>query len=285
MRDAYIHLVKTKESYRAENQEMARLLRAHGIPYQTQDEWSNNQEPSSTERSTSYGSNSIFSGTRSQTLGASPSGTSLSAHSPSGNVNLSPYSPIGTAISSDTKPSSTENVKALVSQERKLNHDQIAVNLILAYVFIQDLNNCYQYATCTKLGRLEKYCQEHKTLMCHRGQNENPEELSGHALMASCPPPAHLEQDPTDMHYHQLPDVPIPELWKLLDLAQELPLHGEMTPVHVVKMLRDHARYSELTETDFSTLTGCLYGVTRCYGYVYFSSPHSLRSSSPTMRT
>lgn len=105
--------------------------------------------------------------------------------------------------------------------------------------------------------------------MCLRGRNDNPVELSGHAMMATCPSQKHLDEEPPDTEYHAIPDVPIPELWKLLDLAQELPLHGELTPVQAVKMLKDHERFEELTEKDFSDLTKSLYEVTRCYGYVF----------------
>ncbi|KAL9607883.1 MAG: hypothetical protein Q9167_007246 [Letrouitia subvulpina] len=246
MREEYIELVQTKEAYRAENEEMANLLRAHGIPFQSQIEQSQIQGPSF-YGSSPFGSGSGVSSSRPQTLETSPSGTTLSPRSPSGLAIMSPGAPNGFAISPDVKkPSPNQSMKNLTIQDRKLNFDQEALNLILT---------------------LEKFCHEHKVPMCHRGRNDNPVELSGHALMATCPTQKHLDEESPDTTYHALPDVPIPELWKLLDLAQELPLRGELTPVHVVKMLKDHERFEELTEKDFSDLTKILCEITRCYGF------------------
>lgn len=132
MREEYIELVQTKEAYRAENEEMARLLRAHGIPFQSQIGQSPNQGPS-TYGNSPFGSVSGVSSSHPQTLGASPSGTTLSAHSPSGLAMLSPSAHNGFAVPLDVKkPSPDQSMKNLTGQERKLNFDQESLKLILA---------------------------------------------------------------------------------------------------------------------------------------------------------
>ena len=106
-------------------------------------------------------------------------------------------------------------------------------------------------------------------MMCVRGTNPNPQQLSGHALMHSCPPDEHYRENPQDEEYHKYPDMPNSELMKLLALSYDLPLSGpEMAPVQALQIIRSHPRASELTLRDFKSLTERLYKYMNCYGYV-----------------
>ena len=104
--------------------------------------------------------------------------------------------------------------------------------------------------------------------MCVRGTNPNPAQLSGHALMFSCPPDRHYHENPNDEHYHELPDISNPELMKLLALSYDLPLNGEMAPVQALQIIRTHERARELTLQDFQSLTARLFKYMNCYGWV-----------------
>lgn len=113
---------------------------------------------------------------------------------------------------------------------------------------------------------LEGVCQDHKKMMCVRGTNPNPAQLSGHALMHTCPPDQHYRDNPDDEEYHQFPSLPNPELMRLLALSYDLPLSGEMAPVQALQIIRTHERASELNLRDFKALTERLYKYMNCYG-------------------
>ncbi|KAL8816672.1 MAG: hypothetical protein Q9223_004362, partial [Gallowayella weberi] len=102
--------------------------------------------------------------------------------------------------------------------------------------------------------------------MCLRNTNPDANHLTGHALMLSCPPDGHYHENPDDDHYHQLPEIPNPELMKLLALSYDLPLNGEMAPVQALQIIRNHARAAELTPRDFRLLTERLFKYMNCYG-------------------
>ena len=110
----------------------------------------------------------------------------------------------------------------------------------------------------------------HTQFMCVRStQGLEPEpQISGHALMATCPPYSHIVEKPDVPFPYKSYDIPNSDLLKLLDLSQSLPLNGEITPVQALKLIRSHERYGELTPVDFGALIDELKGKPRCYGYV-----------------
>ena len=114
---------------------------------------------------------------------------------------------------------------------------------------------------------LEKVCHDHAQMMCVRSDQSNTE-VSGHAMMMSCPPPDHVRDHPTVTYPHQAPDLPAVDLMKLYDLSTKLPLGGEITPVQALQLIRCHERYGELTAADYDTLQRALQEKSRCYGYV-----------------
>jgi hypothetical protein len=92
--------------------------------------------------------------------------------------------------------------------------------------------------------------------------------VSGHALMATCPPESHIANNPEDPYPHQMPDIQMPDLMKLLDLSNRLPLDGEITPIMAWAMVLQHPRRGELVKEDIEAVKGDLLAKVRCYGYV-----------------
>ena len=94
---------------------------------------------------------------------------------------------------------------------------------------------------------------------------------SGHALMASAPPIDHVREHGMDKIYpHQLPDLPKPDLVKMLNLCSSLPgLNDEVTPIMAWALLLSHPRCVELTEKDFEAIKADLKHRVTCYGYEF----------------
>ena len=118
--------------------------------------------------------------------------------------------------------------------------------------------------------------------MCVRAEGSETE-VSGHAMMMSCPPANHVQSKPDETYPHKPPDLPAADLMQLFSLSQKLPLGGEITPVQALQIIRCHERYGELTTGDFEILKSDLKEKSRCYGYVHFYG-HSL-AVRPSIRT
>ncbi len=121
---------------------------------------------------------------------------------------------------------------------------------------------------------------DHIQFLCVRSQREPEAEITGHALMAICPPESHIINHPDVPYPHKTWDVPQVDLLKLLDLSARLPLDGEITPIMALKIIRNNERYAELTIRDFEILKDDLKAKIRCYGYGLLLSP----SSKPSRR-
>lgn len=113
--------------------------------------------------------------------------------------------------------------------------------------------------------RLERPCMDHMQFLMVRSQDSEGE-ISGHALMATCPPEAHIANTPEDQYPHKMPDMAMPELVKLLDLSNRLPLDGEITPIMAWVAIRRHARVLEMDKDDFESIKVTLTAKVRCYG-------------------
>jgi len=93
------------------------------------------------------------------------------------------------------------------------------------------------------------------------------ENISGHALMATAPPDAHIANCPEEKYPHQMPDVKMPDLMKLLDLSNRLPLDGEITPIMAwAKILQDEC-FRDLSKEDIELVKKELLAKVRCYGF------------------
>jgi hypothetical protein len=94
--------------------------------------------------------------------------------------------------------------------------------------------------------------------------------VSGHALMATCPPESHIRSHPEEPYPPQMPaDIGMADLLKLLDLSNRLPLDpqgGEVTPVMAWAMVLRDRRVGVLGEVDVRGLRDELVGKVRCYG-------------------
>jgi hypothetical protein len=109
-------------------------------------------------------------------------------------------------------------------------------------------------------------------------------DISGHALMASCPPDSHICADGDKSHFQPpMPDIALPELLKLLDLSNRLPLDGEITPIMAWAMILQDPRVGELTPEDVAVIKGNLLGKIRCYGFGAVLEEFELRDSLMTV--
>lgn len=90
--------------------------------------------------------------------------------------------------------------------------------------------------------------------------------ISGHALMATAPPDSHIATCPQETFPHQMPDITMPDLMKLLDLSNRLPLDGEITPIMAwAKILQDKS-FKSLSREEIELIKGELLAKVRCYG-------------------
>ena len=96
------------------------------------------------------------------------------------------------------------------------------------------------------------------------------EHMSGHALMATCPPFEHVKARPNEPWPFKMPEIETPDLSKLLALSSRLPLHhgSEITPIMAWTFIYRHPRLHELTPQDFERVKSELTRKVRCYGYV-----------------
>lgn len=96
-------------------------------------------------------------------------------------------------------------------------------------------------------------------------------EISGHALMATCPPHSHIQQRPDEKYPHKLLDVFGSDLQKLYNLSAPLPVaESEVPPIRAWAIIRTDARFGELSKEDCALLRDELAPKIRCYGYVVF---------------
>jgi hypothetical protein len=106
---------------------------------------------------------------------------------------------------------------------------------------------------------------DHMQFLMVRSEDSDGE-ISGHALMATCPPGSHIASKPDEKYPHKMPDIGMPDLLKLLDLSNRLPLDGEITPIMAWASIRNHPRCIELAKEDFEALRDELLAKIRCYG-------------------
>lgn len=94
--------------------------------------------------------------------------------------------------------------------------------------------------------------------------------VCGHALMATVPPRQHCEEHGMDVEYpHQMPDLPKPDLARMLNLCAEIPeLGDELTPIKAWAMILAHPDAMHLTAWDFQAIRNDLKPRCVCHGYV-----------------
>lgn len=114
---------------------------------------------------------------------------------------------------------------------------------------------------------------------------------SGHAMMATCPPPSHIESVPSasgglePTYEHKMPDAKtIEALNNLLNLSTVIrDTHaipgGQVTPVMALQCLRGHRNYQTLTREDVLRMIDSIKGNVRCYGFGAVMEDFELRDA------
>ncbi|KAF1811327.1 hypothetical protein P152DRAFT_419426 [Eremomyces bilateralis CBS 781.70] len=136
-------------------------------------------------------------------------------------------------------------VPTMAPGQQGVDYDQIGIDFVLT---------------------LERPCMDHMQFLMVRSQDSEGE-ISGHVLMATCPPESHVAHSPDDQYPHKMPDMSMPELVKLLDLSNRLPLDGEITPIMAWVTIRKHPRVLEMGKEDFENIKEALTAKVRCYGF------------------
>ena len=107
--------------------------------------------------------------------------------------------------------------------------------------------------------------------MIQRGAAHDSTELSGHAMMLSCPPHSYIQDSLTN------PELEYPLKWTKAPMqdyrvmtsgARAVDMNGEISPVEALLMIRRDSRYTTLTVDELNTIKTTLAEKSRCYGYV-----------------
>ncbi|RLM01962.1 hypothetical protein CFD26_108809 [Aspergillus turcosus] len=118
---------------------------------------------------------------------------------------------------------------------------------------------------------LESPCREHTDYLCRRSVTEADDEdmpFSGHALMATCPPPSYIANTTPEQAYpHKTYDLPHANLSTLLNLSRQLVTEGQITPIMALQCLKNHELYRTLTKDDVKIIIETLNTKVRCYGF------------------
>ncbi|KAK9574519.1 hypothetical protein ACP6JD_004066 [Aspergillus fumigatus] len=118
---------------------------------------------------------------------------------------------------------------------------------------------------------LESPCREHTDYLCRRSITEADDEdmpFSGHALMATCPPPSYIANTTPEQAYpHKTYDLPHANLTTLLNLSRQLVTEGQITPIMALQCLKNHELYRTLTKDDVKIIIETLNTKVRCYGF------------------
>ncbi|KAL4806359.1 hypothetical protein BDV18DRAFT_126417 [Aspergillus unguis] len=118
---------------------------------------------------------------------------------------------------------------------------------------------------------LESPCREHTDYLCRRSIIEAEDEdmpFSGHALMATCPPPSYIANTTPEQAYpHKTYDLPHANLTTLLNLSRQLVTEGQVTPIMALQAIKSHDMYSKLTRDDVKLIMDTLENKVRCYGF------------------
>ncbi|KAK2850630.1 hypothetical protein FQN49_005479 [Arthroderma sp. PD_2] len=116
---------------------------------------------------------------------------------------------------------------------------------------------------------LEKPCNGHLEFLCRRAHDDdNQEAVSGHMLMATCPPGSVIATTERGQLYPtKTYDLPPANLNTLLNLSKQLVTDDEITPIMALQLLRNHEAYSYLTKEDVAHMMDDLAAKVRCYGF------------------
>ncbi|CAO2656813.1 Nn.00g056160.m01.CDS01 [Neocucurbitaria sp. VM-36] len=244
LKDTFAATSRERDAFAEENRKLRELLMAHGISFDLS----------------------------SPTNGMGHMGTP-SYGSSSGSV--SGYGP-GSASTDYTSPPQSLQHRGSISHDalnqQPLNRDRFRFNVrpnALSFSSTPTIISHAIYITSffsLHYPSLERPCMDHMQFLMVRAHDAD-ETISGHALMATAPPDAHIANCPQEKYPHQMPDVKMPDLMKLLDLSNRLPLDGEITPIMAwAKILQDE-KFRELSKEDIERIKEELLAKVRCYGF------------------
>merc|ERR1711939_180331 len=244
LKELYDQSARDREHVTEENHALKELLKAHGIPFDASILSAN--MPYNTAQS-QYGGSST-SVTNSHTRGSFSTGvTSPTRTGPSSIPNQSSMgSPPGSDTAMMHHHGGVPHGYRPNPQQPGVDFNQVGIDIVLT---------------------LEKPCQDHMQMLLVRSEDSDGE-ISGHVLMATCPPHSHILDKPEEKYPHKVFDLPGLELEKLLNLSAQLPIaECELPPVRAWAMIRSHPRFTELTKEECEALRDELAPKIRCYGF------------------
>ncbi|KAF2869353.1 hypothetical protein BDV95DRAFT_97569 [Massariosphaeria phaeospora] len=235
LKDSFANTTRERDAFAEENRRLRELLIAHGISFELTNP-SNVGMP--TMGSSAYGGSSR--GSISGGYGTGTGSNSTGYTSP-------PTMTHRGSISHDVKFSQQQQQQPQQQQQLNsgLDYDQIGIDFVLT---------------------LERPCMDHMQPLMVRAFDDE-EKISGHALMATAPPDSHIANKPEEEYPHQMPDIGMPDLLKLLDLSNRLPLEGEITPIMAWAMVLRNSNLGHLTKEDIEGIKEELFPKVRCYGF------------------
>ncbi|TKX24234.1 transcription factor-like protein 12 [Elsinoe australis] len=242
LKELYANTTRERDVAVSDNQRLRDILKVHGIHFDM-------ATPSASYGTTMPSYTGSVSGSASGSFGRQDSNTTGFSPSP---------------IHSRQSPHQMQTGSASqIPNNRGLDMDQLGIDFVLA---------------------LERPCMEHMQYLVVRSHNadgqpfHHPMEraddiehdhMSGHALMATCPPYSHVMEKPGEPYPHQMPQgMSKPDLRRLLELSARLPTEGgEITPVRAWMQIQSNERCSQMTKQDFELVQADLLSKVRCYGF------------------
>ncbi|KAL6711847.1 hypothetical protein ACN47E_002890 [Coniothyrium glycines] len=233
LKDTFAATSRERDAFAEENRRLRELLLAHGISI----------DLSSPTNGIGHMASSTYGSSSGSVSGYGPGSTSTGYTSPPSLQHRGSTSHDITGSQPLTMQQQAQSTQP--HQQNGMDYDQIGIDFVLT---------------------LERPCMDHMQFLMVRAHDAD-ETISGHALMATAPPDAHIANCPQEKYPHQMPDVKMPDLMKLLDLSNRLPLDGEITPIMAwAKILQDE-NFRELTKDDFGVIKEELLAKVRCYGF------------------
>ncbi|KAF1949091.1 hypothetical protein CC80DRAFT_429963 [Byssothecium circinans] len=229
LKESFTGVAKERDAFAEENRRLKELLMANGISFDFASPPNGMPQFSSSYGGSSSGSVSGGYGTRTNSTGyTSP-----------------PTMHHRASLSQDTPIHHHHQQQQQGPPPNGMDYDQIGIDFVLT---------------------LERPCMDHMQFLMVRA-NDADELVSGHALMATAPPESHIATCPHEDYPHQMPDIAMPDLMKLLDLSNRLPLDGEITPIMAWAMILRDPRLRELERRDLQVIKEELVAKVRCYGF------------------
>ncbi|KAJ5222961.1 uncharacterized protein N7469_009201 [Penicillium citrinum] len=271
--DANVQLQQHKEALhavRTENDILKEILIAHGIHYEPELEQRRAERPVVGYQSSPVAASS----TGSQTAGLSNStghqnttpatsiSTGMSPGAGGGGMDVSP--PMGFAPQQQVYHAGpSEGIGAMDRSACQFEDTPVPA---MGGVFEKDPQLQVDF-----ILTLEGPCREHTDYLCRRSVTEADDEdmpFSGHALMATCPPPSYITNTTPEQPYpHKAPDLPLANLGTLLNLSRQLVTDGQITPIMALQCLKNHELYPSLSRDDVKIIIETLNTKVRCYGF------------------